>query len=105
MMISAVGSRSSVVAAPGALPSGTRTPGLDAELNTARAQLEDWVTCPSAKTPEGKAKIREVTAKFESIKAQIAKGAKAADAVAVAAPPRPVSLPNPAIGSNIDVYA
>jgi hypothetical protein len=108
LMIGAVGSRSTVAAAPGASPPGTRTPSLDAELNTVRAQLEDWVTCPSAKTPEGKAKIKEVTAKFDSIKAQIAKEAKATDATAVAAtaavPPRPGSQPNPAIGSNIDVY-
>jgi len=106
-MVSAVSSRSTVAAAPGASSPETRTPSLDAELSTARAQLEDWVTCPSTKTPEGKAKIKEVTAKFDAIKAQIAKNAKAADALAVVAvvPPRPASQPNPAIGSNIDVYA
>jgi hypothetical protein len=106
-MVSALSSSPTVAAAPGASPPGTRTPGLDAELSTARAQLEDWVTCPSAKTAEGKAKIKEVTAKFDAIKAQIANDAKAADALAAVAvvPPRPASQPNPAIGSNIDVYA
>ena len=92
-------------AAPRSAAPGTRTPSLDAELNTARAQLEDWVTCPSAKTPEGKAKIKEVTAKFDSIKAQIAKEAKTTAAPAPVAPARPASQANPAIGSNIDVYA
>ena len=103
-MVSAVGSASPVAATPRASSPGTRTPSLDAELNTARARVEDWVTCPSAKTPEGKAKIREVTAEFDAIKAQIAKEAKAASVAAPAAPPRPASQPNPAIGSNIDVY-
>ena len=120
-MVTAVGSRSTIAATPQASASGTRTPSLDAELNSARAQLEDWVTCPSAKTPEGKAKIKEVTAKFDSIKAQIAKEAKTADlasdklrsntaaagltAVQATSDIARQNRPNAAIGGNIDVYA
>ena len=55
----------------GGSSSERRPPDLDARLNSCRGQLEDWVTCPSAKTPEGKAKIKEITTRFEAIKQQI----------------------------------
>ena len=71
-MVSAVsGGTTTAIPAAGAAP--RRSPSLDAQLNTCRAQLEDWVTCPSAKTPEGKAKIEQITAKYDSIKKQIVK--------------------------------
>ncbi len=50
-----------------------RSPSLDAQLETVRGQLQDWVTCPSSKTPEGKAKIRQITEQFEAVKQQIKK--------------------------------
>lgn len=122
-MVSAVGLRSS---APASAGKPVRTPGLDAQLNTVRAQLADWVTCPSAKTPEGKAKIKEVTARFDAIKAQIVMETKTAEAMQAAssartgdggtdttgdgagtgadANARPSSTGS-ALGNNIDVYA
>lgn len=50
---------------------------MDAQLSTARAKLEDWVTCPSAKTPGGKAEIEKATSKLETIKTQIKKADEA----------------------------
>lgn len=50
-----------------------RSPSMDAELSTARAKLSDWVTCPSAKTPEGKDEIRKATEKLDTVKAAIRK--------------------------------
>lgn len=49
------------------------TANLDAQLRTCRAQLADWVTCPSAKTPQGKEKIEQISARLESVKNQIKK--------------------------------
>jgi hypothetical protein len=49
------------------------TPNLDAQVRTYRAQLADWVTCPSAKTPQGKEKIEQISAKLESVRNQIKK--------------------------------
>jgi hypothetical protein len=49
------------------------TPNLDAQVRTYRAQLADWVTCPSAKTPQGKEKIEQISAKLEAVKNQIKK--------------------------------
>jgi len=94
---------------------------LEAQLNTCRAQLEDWTTCPSAKTPEGKAKIKEITTRFDAIKGQIdkadqvaerQKAARAAsaqrmDAVAsvdTTAPAGRATVDGP-LGQNLDVYA
>jgi hypothetical protein len=48
-------------------------PDLDAQVRTYRAQLADWVTCPSAKTPGGKAKIEQISAKLVAVEGQIEK--------------------------------
>ena len=61
-----------------------RSPSMDAQLSDARAKLDDWVTCPSAKTPEGKAEIKKATAQVNTAKAQI-KQADDANAQAVTA--------------------
>jgi septal ring factor EnvC (AmiA/AmiB activator) len=78
-MTNAISIGATLSAAAGAAPA-RRAPSLDAELNTARAQLEDWVTCPSATTPEGKAKIAQLSAKAESIKSRIAQADATQDA-------------------------
>ena len=56
-MVSTVGAGSSGFI-PGAAP--TRT-SLEGEVDTCRKQMADWVTCPSASTPEGKAKIKDIS--------------------------------------------
>lgn len=47
--------------------------GLEAELAKCEGQLSDWVHCPSAKTPEGKEKIAEISARLDTLKARIDK--------------------------------
>jgi hypothetical protein len=54
-----------------------RSPALDAQLQTARNQLEDRVTCPSAKTSAGKVKIKQVSEKVADIELQIKQADKA----------------------------
>ena len=86
-------------------------------MRTCRAQLADWVTCPSAKTPEGKAKIQQITSKLDSIKEQIKKTSGELPSTALPATPdgsiRPASRPQAAVdpvvasgpvGNHIDTY-
>lgn len=85
-------------------------------MRTCRAQLADWVTCPSAKTPEGKAKIEQITSKLDSIKDQI-KQSGDASASRLAKADDPLKSARPAgaavdkvgatgqIGGNVDTYA
>ena len=56
--------------------------GLDADLAKAQSELADWVHCPSSKTPEGKAKIEEVSAKVDAIKGQMKKAEEGPQIVA-----------------------
>lgn len=55
--------------AAGAQPS--RPAGQDIDLAEAQRQLADWVACPSGKTPEGKHKIAEISAKVAEIKSKM----------------------------------
>jgi len=62
-MLSAIGS---------SIPSGTigaasSTVTLEAQLDKLQIQLADWVSCPSGKTPEGKAKIKEISDKVSAL--------------------------------------
>ncbi len=62
-----------VMATPGAdgssrLPS---TASLESEIGRCQRQLEDLVTCPSAKTPEGKAAIQSASDRITSARAEI----------------------------------
>ena len=93
------------------------TPNLDAQLRTYRAQLADWVTCPSAKTPQGKAKIEQISAKLASVENEIKKKSDPASSSGPnASPPKPIetdrhvdghsdylSAPNQ-VGSNVDTF-
>ena len=71
-MTSAIGS------SPGFTPVGFGKPtgGLEARLAQYETKLSDWVHCASCKTPEGKAKIAEITDKINEIK-QLQKAAEA----------------------------
>ncbi len=63
-MIQAIGS------SPGqtALPGGSDTGGLQAQLAQAERQLADCITCATANTPSGKAKIQVLTARVQALK-------------------------------------
>ena len=74
-MLSAIGSSS--LGSSGY--AGNSLSGLDVQLDKCKGQLADWVNCPSCKTPEGNAKIQEVSDKIAAIEQKI-KGATAAEA-------------------------
>ncbi len=46
---------------------------LQAEVQRVQTQLADWQSCVSAKTPEGKAHIADLSRKLAAAKAQIAR--------------------------------
>jgi hypothetical protein len=73
-MVAAVGASTaySSATANAATAGGSRL-GLEAKVDTLKKQLADWVTCPSAKTPQGKAKIQDITSKLDTAQAQIKK--------------------------------
>lgn len=93
-MVSSVGSFSPVTI-PGSAPSQT---GLQADVDACRRQMADWVTCPSANTPEGKAKIAQIAARMSAAESRI----KTAAAQPAA---RAATLPTTTTSSLVDVYA
>jgi len=66
-MLNAIGSSS--LASPGFV--GNSVSGLDVQLDKYKGQLANWVNCPSCKTPEGKAKIQELSDKIAAIEKKI----------------------------------
>ena len=70
-MLGAIGSGVSSFPADNGKASAT----LSSQLAKYQSQLADWSHCRSCKTPEGKAKIKEISDKIDEIKQQM----KAAD--------------------------
>ena len=109
--------RTSVTAASitsGSNPAGSapRPANLDADLAKAQTQLADWVACPSCKTPEGKARIEEISAKVDTIKSKLKAIEDRKPTGAEAAKPKPTDAaarsPNAALstlGGFVDTYA
>lgn len=70
---------------------GKSTAGFEAQLAQYEIQLSDWTHCSSCNTPEGKAKIAEISDKISEIKQRI----KSAEAQRQIAPANvPVRLEN-----------
>ena len=63
-MLGAIGSTG--VAGPSGF--GKSTAGFEVQLAHYEIQLSDWINCPSCKTPEGKAKIAEISDKISNIR-------------------------------------
>ncbi|HEY4080888.1 MAG TPA: hypothetical protein VGM81_09335 [Burkholderiaceae bacterium] len=99
--LSSLGGASAVTPAlvAGAQPS--RPAGLDMDLAEAQRQLADWVACPSGKTPEGKQKIAEISAKLVEIKSKM-KAEADSKPVQATSQPRPAGS---AQGAYVDTYA
>lgn len=77
--------------------------GLESQLDQYKVKLADWENCPSCKTPEGKAKIAEISDRISEIeqRLKVADAAKRTDSPA--ATPRldqspSVSVPGGGIG-------
>jgi len=96
---------------------GTSTPtaGLDAQLARYSKELSECVNCESAKTPEGKQAIEEVSNKISTVKARLEEIAAAKASSRPAASEAtgeignsPVSAPKSAdatVGGLLDVFA
>ena len=69
-MVAAVGS-ASVSAVSATSGGGFGTAGLEAQIARYEKQLADCVNCSSAKTPEGKKAIAEISNKISSARARI----------------------------------
>jgi hypothetical protein len=100
-MVNAIAGGGSASVAVG-LPAGL----LAADLSKCQAQLSDWVHCASASTPEGQAKIKQISQQIGAIEAKIrvamqaaSRSRPAADAQAPAAaaqtPQRAAAVPAP----------
>ncbi len=74
--------------------------GLEAQLDRYKGKLSDQETCPSGKTPEGRANIKHLEEQISEIKNRIA----AADTRKSGAE-KPVSGPSAGPGMTLDVYA
>ena len=122
-MVSAISSAAFAGYAAG-LPAGNP----QVQLDRYKIQLADWVNCPSCNTPEGKAKIAEISARIREIEAQMksADDAKRGNGTAVtdsnilarektltvasagestAAKSSVSSLPAGTLGSRLDIFA
>jgi hypothetical protein len=97
-MLNAIGSNS--LASPGYV--GNSLSGLDAQLDKYKVQLADWVNCPSCKTPEGKAKIQELSDKIAAIEQKM-KAPQPQKHVFPEA--RPEELRTGTLGSRLNEYA
>ena len=53
---------------PGAAPSRT---SLEGEVASCKKQMADWVTCVSAKTPEGQAKIKDISERMSAAQSRL----------------------------------
>jgi hypothetical protein len=90
----------------GGAPSST---ALQARLERYQKQLSDCVNCASAKTPEGKADIENISAQISQVKQRIAQADNTNPVPAAAASTTPVTAtaasPGIGIGSSINVFA
>ena len=100
-MVTAVSGSSGAGAYAGPAVSSAR--GLDAELARSEVQLSDWTHCVSAKTPHGKEKIAEISAKVSDIKARMKRAEEAPPPRLPTAPTAPLAAASS--GRLLDVYA
>ena len=98
---------SAITSAPGAtyFPSGASSVGLQGQLAKYEKELAACVNCASVNTPEGKAKITEVTNRISQIKERIAQASEATPQSPPSSEPRPLSAGESHLGSIIDIKA
>lgn len=80
---------------------GNSSAGLDPQLAKYKAQLSDWVNCDSCNTPEGKAKIQELSDKIAVIEQKI----KAPPQEKLATEARQEALASGTLGSRLNTFA
>ena len=68
--VGSAGSGSAMFPVPGGTSAGGRT-ALDSEVAQCQRQLADLVTCPSSKTPQGKAAMQALSDRMSAARAKI----------------------------------
>ena len=85
------------------------TAALQGQIERDQLDLNDWVTCVSAKTPKGQAEIQKISGEISSTKERLARiQASDASAPATAAATSPSAsgvLEVPGHGGRLDVWA
>jgi hypothetical protein len=100
-MLGAIGTSSAPASA-----AGKSTAALAAQLSRCQTQLSDWVNCPSGKSPEGKAKIAEISGNIAELKQRLQQ-----PDVPTAAPTTAPAIqqashsPTTSLGTRLDVFA
>jgi len=89
--IGAVGTSGAGYSIPGAQRGGSRT-ALDGEIGQCQRQLADLVTCPSSKTPQGKAAMQALSDRISAARAAINNAPTRASQAGVVPPPQGASL-------------
>lgn len=105
-MVSAIGS--SAISGASGSGTGSGAAALEAQLTRYQKQLSDCVNCDSAKTPEGKAAIADLSSKISEVKARIDQSAPAKPAADISAnqpAAAPSAAPDAAAGNNLNVFA
>ncbi|MEO6895244.1 MAG: hypothetical protein ABI218_01210 [Caldimonas sp.] len=98
-MVTAISGSSGAGAYGGSVASSGRA--LNADLARCEVQLSDWSHCVSAKTPQGKEKIAEISARVDDIKARMKAAEQPAPTRADAQAPAGVGP----LGHTVDVFA
>ncbi|HUN92673.1 MAG TPA: hypothetical protein VMU33_11485 [Burkholderiaceae bacterium] len=103
-----------VASVPVSAGRGSHSIDLDTQASNYKKQLADWVTCPSASTPAGKAKIKQIADKLDAVAEQIKRADQGSTAgrnlAGRAGEGTPATAPAPraassTVGTRIDVYA
>jgi hypothetical protein len=89
--IGAVGTSGAGHSIPGAQQGGSRT-ALDGEIGQCQRQLADLVTCPSSKTPQGKAAMQALSDRISAARAAINNAPTRASQAGGAPPPQGASI-------------
>ena len=71
--ISSTGGAGGTFTSVGAVRNSDQTGALNAEIRRDQAQLNDWVTCVSAKTTKGQVEIQSLSARISGAKQRIAR--------------------------------
>ena len=92
---------------PGSPPSTSGAPpsraDIEIQITRYKAQMADWVTCPSASTPQGKTMIAQISTRLTAAESRLA-GLASAPVQGVQAPAS-AAQPTASCCGSVDVYA
>lgn len=105
-MVSTVAAGGSPVAAS---TGGTSVPSLEGRIRQDQAQLNDWTTCVSAKTPKGQAAIQKLSGAISAAKEDIARALQSQSAAVLSGQASPAGSWNrgggtPSSSGSVDLW-